>query len=196
MVNTNTNNITYWGKIKKLKKNKHLTFIHTPKCGGKFVGSILKELNIKNKGHKRADPKKDGITFTVIRNPIERLESFLNYRLGEKKPRKDWPKSLNYVWNDKSVSLNNVLGKMSDKEIIGFKPYNSLCHWSENIDIFITIDKLEKFLLFFGYKVNIKEFEKRNVSKKVRGSLNKQSKDRISKLYSRDMVLFKTKILQ
>lgn len=85
---------------------------------------------------------------------------------------------------------------MSDKEIIGFKPYNSLCHWSENIDIFITIDKLEKFLLFFGYKVTIKEFEKRNVSKKVRGSLNKHSKDRISKLYSRDMVLFKRKILQ
>ena len=149
----NTNNITYWNKIKNLKKNKHLTFIHTPKCGGTFVRNILKKLNISIKGHKRAHPKNDGITFTVIRNPIERFESLINYRLGEKKPRKDWPKSLNYVWNDNSVNLNKIVGKMTDKQILGFKPYRTLCYWSKNIDIFITIDKLEEFLSFFGYKV-------------------------------------------
>ena len=190
----NTNNITYWNKIKNLKNNKHLTFIHTPKCGGTFVRNILNNLNIKNKGHERAHPKNDGITFTVIRNPIERFESLINYRLGEKKPRKDWPKSLNYVWNDNSVNLNKIVGKMTDKEILGFKPYRTLCYWSKNIDIFITIDKLEEFLSFFGYKVSIKEFETKNVSKKVRGTFNKVTKNRISKLYRQDMVLFNSVI--
>ena len=190
----NTNNITYWNKIKNLKNNEHLTFIHTPKCGGTFVRNILNNLNIKNKGHERAHPKNDGITFTVIRNPIERFESLINYRLGEKKSRKDWPKSLNYVWNDNSVNLNKIVGKMTDKEILGFKPYRTLCYWSKNIDIFITIDKLEEFLLFFGYKVSIKEFETKNVSKKVRGTFNKVTKNRISKLYRQDMVLFNSVI--
>ena len=190
----NTNNITYWNKIKNLKKNKHLTFIHTPKCGGTFVRNILKKLNISIKGHKRAHPKNDGITFTVIRNPIERFESLINYRLGEKKPRKDWPKSINYVWNDNSVNLNKIVGKMTDKQILGFKPYRTLCYWSKNIDIFITIDKLEEFLSFFGYKIDIINFEKRNVSNKIRGTFNKVTKNRISKLYRQDMALFNSVI--
>ena len=190
----NTNNITYWNKIKNLKNNKHLTFIHTPKCGGTFVRNILTKLNISIKGHKRAHPKNDGITFTVIRNPIERFESLINFRLGEKKPRKDWPKSLNYVWNDNSVNLNKIVGKMTDKQILGFKPYRTLCYWSKNIDIFITIDKLEEFLSFFGYKIDIINFEKRNVSNKIRGTFNKVTKNRISKLYRQDMTLFNSVI--
>jgi hypothetical protein len=83
---------------------------------------------------------------------------------------------------------------MTDKEILGFKPYRTLCYWCKNIDIFITIDKLEEFLLFFGYKVSIKEFETKNVSKKVRGTFNKVTKNRISKLYRQDMVLFNSVI--
>ena len=47
----------------------------------------VKTINIKSKGHTRADPENDGITFTVIRNPIERFESLINYRLNESKPR-------------------------------------------------------------------------------------------------------------
>lgn len=190
----NTNNITYWNKIKNLKNNEHLTFIHTPKCGGTFVRNILTKLNISVKGHKRAHPKNDGITFTVIRNPIERFESLINFRLGEKKPRKDWPKSLNYVWNDNSVNLNKIVGKMTDKQILGFKPYRTLCYWSKNIDIFITIEQLEEFLSFFGYKIDIINFEKRNVSNKIRGTFNKVTKNRISKLYRQDMALFNSVI--
>ena len=59
----NTNNKNYWNKIKNTKKNQPLTFIHTPKCGGSFVGSILNKLNIINKGHKRADSNNKGINF-------------------------------------------------------------------------------------------------------------------------------------
>ena len=190
----NTNNKNYWNKITGIKKHP-LTFIHTPKCGGSFVSSILKTINIKSKGHTRADPKNDGITFTVIRNPIERFESLINYRLNESNPRCDFPKSLRYVYKDTSISLNEIVGKMTDSEILGFSPYRSLCFWSKNIDIFITIDKLEEFLSFFGYKINITEFQHRNVSKKTRGKFNEATKKRISNLYSDDMVLYRRVIL-
>ena len=192
----NTNNITYWEKIKKLKKNKHLTFIHTPKCGGTFVNNILTKLNITSKGHKQAHPKNDGITFTVIRNPIERFESLLNYRLDEAEPRWDFPKLLHYVYNDKSISLNEIVDKMTDSDIVGFTScYKNLCYWSKNIDIFITIDKLEEFLSFFEYKIDIKEFPHKNISNKIRGKFNEATKKRISNLYSDDMVLFRRVIL-
>ena len=192
----NTNNNNYWNKKNTgIKKNSSLTFIHTPKCGGQFVRSILKTINIKSNGHKQAHPENDGITFTVIRNPIERFESLMNYRLSERKPRGDFPKSLHYVYKDKSISLNEIVGKMTDSEILGFHPYNSLCYWSKNIDIFITIDKLEEFLSFFGYKINITEFQHKNVSNKIRGKFNEATEKRISNLYSDDMVLFRRVIL-
>ena len=30
---------------------------------------------------------------------------------------------------------------MSDKEILGFRPYNSLTYWSKNIDVFLSVVK-------------------------------------------------------
>lgn len=191
----NTNNINYWNKIRKERHNENLLFIHIPKCAGSFVISCLKELNIKYKGHNRAE-KGDPITFTVIRHPVERFESLINYRLSMyDKPRHDWPKSLYYVYNNKSISLNKIVAAMSDKDIMNFTPYNSLCYWSKNIDIFITIDKLEEFLSVFGYNINKKYFEKVNVSKKDRGTFNQLTKDRIAKLYLDDIILFKKVIL-
>ena len=64
---------------------------------------------------------------------------------------------------------------MTDNQILNFKPYQSLCYWLK-ILIFITIDKLEEFLSFFGYKINIKEFQKKNVSKKL-GKFNEATKE-------------------
>lgn len=192
----NTNNINYWNKIKLKKPNQHITFIHTPKCGGRFVHSIINNMtSIRYKGHIIADPINDGITFTIIRNPIERFESLMNYRLGQSFPRRDWPQSLHYVYRDKSINLNNIVEKMSDNEIINFKPYKNLYFWSKNIDIFITIDKLEEFLSFFGYNIDIKKFKKKNVSIKNRGKFNEDTKNRISNIYAQDMLFFKSVIL-
>ena len=189
----NTNNINYWKKIKNLK-NEPLTFIHTPKCGGAFCSQIFKKLNIKNKGHNLA-VKGDGITFTVIRNPVDRFESLINYRLGFNRIRKDWPKSLNYVYNDKSISLNQIVEKMSDDEIRNFKPFRNLIYWSKNIDIFITIDKLSEFLSFFGYDINLNDFKKKNISIKNGGKFNDKTKNRISKLFSDDIIFFNKVII-
>ena len=195
-ISESTNNRNYWQKIKKKKPKKKLFFIHTPKCGGKYAGQILKKLKIRNKNHNRATTKdvRNNITFTIIRCPIQRFESLMNYRLNENKPREDWPLSLAYVFNDKSICLNKIVKKMSNKDIMNFSPYKSLLYWSTNIDIFITINKLQEFLSFFGYKYNSEDFRKLNVSKKERGKFNKLTKKRISKLYRNDVILFKKKI--
>ena len=71
------------------KNKRELIFVHTPKCGGSYVSTILSQLKIKNIGHSQAISNEKSIYFTVIRNPLERFESLLNYRLGKTLPRDD-----------------------------------------------------------------------------------------------------------
>jgi len=171
------------------KTIKDLIFIHTPKCGGSYVATILSHLNIKNKGHTQANPH-EHISFTVIRNPVERFESLLNYRLCEKTPRNDWPKHLSYVYQDKTVQLNEIVSQMSNEEILGFSPYKTLTYWTKNVDIIITIDNLPKMLGYFDYTYDINLFKPVNVSTKTRGHLDQHNKDRIAHLFNDDMVLY------
>ena len=171
------------------KSTKDLIFIHTPKCGGSYIGTILSKLNIKNKEHTQASPN-EHISFTVIRNPVERFESLLNYRLCEKSPRYDWPKHLSYVYQDKTVQLNEIVSKMSNEEILGFSPYKTLTYWTKNVDIIIIMENLPKLLGYFEYTYDINLFKPKNVSTKTRGELNQQNKDRIKLLFNDDMLLY------
>ena len=183
--------IIYWTSIlgKKNKDKDQLIFIHTPKCSGTYISEILKDLKIYNKEHRQAI-QNEGTNFTVIRDPIERFESLLNYRLDESCPREDWPKHLYYVYNDKSINLNDIVNMMSDKDIVSFVPYRSLTYWSTNIDIIITVDQLHEFLNFFGYNYNKDDYKKVNVSNKLRGTFNNETRERIKKLYIDDIILF------
>ena len=56
-----------WKKIKE-KKGLKLVFIHTPKCGGSYVNSILRYVRIKRNGHFQAtkELQEKYITFTVL----------------------------------------------------------------------------------------------------------------------------------
>ena len=175
-------------------KNKHLVFVHTPKCGGSYVSKILEHLKITNKGHEQAILNDDYIYFTIIRNPVERFESLLNYRLGEKKPRNDWPKRLSYVYDNKNknknISLNDIISNMTDKKILGFLPYRTLNYWIKNVDIIITLDNLPKMLEYFGYTYDVNLFEKVNVSNKIRGKINQHNKDRLQNIFNDDVNIY------
>jgi hypothetical protein len=174
----------------KKKNNKELVFIHTPKCGGSYVSNILSHLKIKNNGHTQATLNNKYIYFTVIRNPVERFESLLNYRLDEKIPRNDWPKNLSYVYYDKNVSLDEIVSKMTDKEILGFSPYKTINYWIKNVDIIVTLDNLPKMLKYFGYEYDVNSFKSVNISNKIRGNINLQNKDRIKKLFNVDIKIY------
>jgi len=172
-----------------IKSGKNLIFIHTPKCGGTYVGTILSYLKIENKGHKLIK-KNEEISFTVIRNPIERFESLLNYRLCDQIPRNDFPNELRHVYEDKNISLNEIVSKMSDSQILGFTPYKTLTYWTTNVDVIITIDELPKLLELFGYTYDTAIFPKVNVSNKVRGRFNEETIDRLKTLYNDDILLY------
>jgi len=174
-------------KLKLENRDKPLIFVHTPKCGGTYVRSILKDLNIKNKGHHVATMN-EGIHFTVIRHPVDRFESLLNYRLGRRGPREDWPKSLYSLYGSDTRTLNAIVDHMSDVEITSFMPYRSLTYWTQNVDICITIDELKEFLQLFGYTYD--DHTPKNVSIKTRGMLNDKNRERIKHLYRNDMTLF------
>jgi hypothetical protein len=105
----------------------------------------------------------------------------------------DWPKHLNYVYDDKNITLNEIVDKMTDKEILGFTPYKSLVYWTKNVDIVITIEQLEEFLNFFGYFYDTNKYQKTNVSIKTRGTFNNKIKTRISNLFHDDFLLYLSK---
>ena len=59
----------------------------------------------------------------------------MNYRMAEDEPRKDWPDDLKYAYTDETITLNEVVKKMTDEQIVGFSPYRSLEYWVKNVDI-------------------------------------------------------------
>lgn len=177
--------------VDDFKNNKELVFVHTPKCGGTYTSYILKHLQIKNISHLQATPMNNRIYFTIVRNPINRFESMLNYRLDTIRNRHNWPVDhLKYVFDDRTINLNDILSKMTDEDILSFKPYNTLTYWSKNVDIIITIDNLPKLLNYFGYKYDINKFHIANVSNKIRGTLNNESIERLKIIFKDDIELY------
>ena len=177
--------------LKELTSDKkNLVFIHTPKCGGSYVSKILSHLKITNKGHEQAILDKNNIYFTCIRDPVERFESLLNYRLDENKPRNDWPKHLSYVYDDINIKLDEIISKMTDKEILGFSPYRTINYWIKNVDIIITLNNLPKLLKYFEYTYDINFFKPINVSNKLRGKINQNNKDRLQNIFYDDVKIY------
>lgn len=179
--------------LSELIKNndkKELGFIHTPKCAGSYVSTILSFLKIKNFGHQQAIPDNKYIYFTVIRHPVDRFESLLNYRLDNSKFISDFPEHLRYVYHDIKITLDQIISKMTDEDILGFKPYRTLNYWTKNVDIIITLEKLPTLLEYFGYKYDINEFKQVNVSNKLRGQINQENRERIRKIFDEDIELY------
>jgi len=195
--------IPEWKKniILKMKKeidecNNKLVFIHTPKCGGTYSSQYMSVCNIKNNGHNQAIKidkeviKIDKeVTFTIIRDPIKRFESFLNYRLGNNM-RDTFPDRLHYFFDDKSKTLNDIINEITYEDTLLFSPYKSLTHWSQNVDLLITIDELEETLKLLGYNIENYKFENLNVSVKERGTINDVNKQKLSKFYENDIKLY------
>jgi hypothetical protein len=104
----------------------------------------------------------------------------------KKNPRNDWPKHLSYVYYDKNVNLDEIVSKMTDKDILGFSPYKTIDYWTKNVNIIVTLNNLQKMLKYFGYEYDDNSFKSVNVSNKIRGKINQQNKDRIKELFNND----------
>lgn len=176
-------------KLTQIRKpNSNLCYIHIPKCAGTYVRFILNDLNINYKPHVPAE-ENDGITFSVIRDPIDRFESLLNYRLRPSL-RISWIPRLNELKKDPTISLNEVVRQMTDEEIKFASPFKTLNWWCQGIDILLTLDKLHAFLSHFGYTYNVADYPKKNISVKTRGSFNTSTVERLKKLFKKDVILY------
>ena len=168
-----------------------LGFFHAPKTAGTYVRTILDKFDIKYYYHNLPTGDEPEITFTIIRHPIERFESFLNYILQEGAPRENFPIDLRYVYIFKTVSLDKIIEKMTDAEIITLtgNGYNRLKEY-DTVNHKFTIDGLKPFLNSHGY--HYKDIPKINVSRKERGKFSKDTKERLERLFKEDIEYFKT----
>ncbi len=177
-------------KIKQEKGTDKLVFTHIPKCGGSYAGQLLLHFNIQNNKHKRAIDIEPKTTFTIIRDPVERFESLLNYRLGKNNPRKDFPKRLRYVHHNNTITLDAIVQEMNQQEMLKFVPYRDLVYWTKNIDILISIDELPALLKYFGFIIT-KQYKNQNVSIKNRGTLSPKSKNKVHNVFKKDIAIWK-----
>jgi hypothetical protein len=180
--------LTYWKKIKKKKKHVPINYTHIPKTGGTFVKYVLGSTKIKptsmyTEGSHPKNKNIKYINFTVIRHPVDRIESYLNFKYGMNKHKLDTIKI--------KASLNKIVSNMNKKQLKQLKKkFKPMKYYSKNVDIFITINMLKYFLLFFGYNIDLEDIKYKNVSAKVRGSLNKKNRAIIEYLYKEDMNLY------
>jgi len=167
---------------------KPLCFVHTPKCGGISVNHLLNNMGIELNGHIR--PKDQNKTyFTIVRHPVDRFISLLNYRLQELQPRADFPRRLHYAHYN-NVSLNEIILNLTNEELLSFKPFRTLEYWTEGCQHVIAINQLQPFLATYGYYFNIADLKKMNVSKKTRGEVDMGIKGRLSAVFKKDMQIY------
>lgn len=173
---------------RQIKNGKKLKFIHIPKCAGSYAAQYIDHFGIINNGHKVAN-EYDEITIGIIRNPIQRFESFLNFRLSKETPGHDWPKRLHYLHNDKKKSLNEIIKKLTPYEILSFDPFKTYLYWTQNIKLLVTINEFLPALYLLGYSTD-KKFPKMNVSDKNRGTLSEESIHKLKKILKVDMKIY------
>ena len=174
----------------KIKNGKKLRFIHIPKCAGSYAAQYIEHFGIINNGHNVATNNKlNEITIGIIRNPVERFESFLNFRLNKEHPGNDWPKHLHYLHYDKTKSLNEIIQKLKPIEMLSFDPFRTYMYWTQNINLLVTIKEFLPTLHLLGYSTD-KIFPKMNVSDKNRGTLSQESINKLKKIFKIDMIIY------
>lgn len=161
------NYIQWIKKEKKYESIQKLYFIHIPKTGGTYIRLMIQGVNKTNhlkcaKTHYSPDiieksAIKKNIYFAAIRDPVDRMESFLNYKMDKSKHKGklyNWPKHLEYIYYDSTISLNTIVELMTNEELMFHMetPYKTLVDWSVDVDIFITIDEFSDLLELFGYQ--------------------------------------------
>ncbi len=175
-------------KIIQENRGKKVAFVHIPKCAGSFVNRYCHDLGIESLGHNLAKNDKNTFYFSVIRDPVTRFESFLNFRLGLGM-KFSFKKQLHHVFRNKSISLNQIVNKMNKSDFDRFKPYRTIQYWSKGCHLLITIHELFDFFHELGYE-NIKIYPKENVSPKLRGTFNPKIIQKIQNIYKKDLEIY------
>lgn len=188
-----------WSEVINKKGRKKLCFIHVPKTGGSYVQILCHDLKIEYIGlHSLPSNhiKNNYITFSILRDPIERVKSMIRFlislhRNGHRDVFRTWPKRLSNEL-DSCNDINKLIYKLTDDELkkicillgITYKQYY------DNSDIIITIDQLPSLLNYFDYEYNVYDYPKRYESTVNLGELNDISKKRLINLFIDDVITY------
>jgi len=171
-----------------INTNKKLIFIHIPKTAGTSIervlggGGHLGILPIKEYFDRNAfqgEKFEDYFKFTFIRNPWDRLVSYFFYFGGKEKNFKRY-----------------VMEELDLKDITRMPQYKFICDNKKNImvDYIGRFENLSNDWKVICDKINIpiKELPiaRKSEHKNYRFYYDKETKDRISKLYKEDIKLF------
>ena len=181
---------------KQLARGKKITFIHIPKCGGTFVRQFISDKPFLYKQNHERAKRKDRPCFAIIRHPIDRFESMLRYRLKNiNLPQNENLKRILTLLNimDKD-NLDNIIQELSDEELLNFHPFQTLDYYKNEVNLMISFEYFVPMLNYLNICTkNIDTALKINESSsdfKIKYRFNEESKQRIKKLFQKDIELY------
>ena len=197
-----------------------ITFVHIPKTGGNTIGAWLDQQHnrlIKPRLFRKDNPNErigkgyvefdnvgvsclhrspGGISFTVIREPVARFESYLNFILDERcniaslenkvasNSSESWGQ-----WKEGNITLNEIIEILTPDDIPHRGQFRTLSYYTKNVDVLLIIDEVIPFFKSLGFKTKHKLPHLRN-SAKTRGTLNEKSKAKIRQIFHEDVKLY------
>lgn len=168
-------------------------FVHIPKCGGTAIKTMLNSCShgiVYNLYPFHKPASGDRRSFAVIREPARRFESFLNYRLGEDEPRKDWEWDGVPAWGT-VADVAELLDTVPNETMRAFSPFLtqiSYLHTTTNI-----LCSPSDVLPFLG-RENItcrSDVQRENSARKHRGALRADQHERIRGVFWEDDQLWR-----
>jgi sulfotransferase famil protein len=209
MINTIGNNIysyleTYYLRHAYLKAN--IIFLHIPKCGG---SSIARQIYGGNRGHHSANelnhrlPKQyiELPKFTLIRNPIHRIQSAYNYVISRGNDYgfvKQYPEYNEKCFQSFSRFITEWLPKYgTNKTGVIFKPQIQFLKLNDTVDKNIDIYRLDNFSTLISslsenHGINISNILINANPNNRERTINKHLIKLIEEIYKSDFDLYET----
>lgn len=168
-------------------------FVHIPKCGGTAIKTMLNSCShgiVYNlypfhkpaTGHRRS--------FAVIREPARRFESFLNYRLGEGEPRKDWNWEGVPAWGT-VLDVAELLDTVPNETMRAFNPFlTQISYLHATTNILCSPSDVLPFLQRGNITCRA-DVQRENSATKHRGVLRVDQQERIRGVFWEDDQLWR-----
>ena len=179
-------------------------FVHIPKCVGQFFAQFFdNDPQIKYLGHTIAKREKNFVKrktplhrFTIIREPIQRFESFLNFALTTRFFQKDIPIDILLERDKPYFDLNYVVENLSNLFIReGEGMFRNYDYWTQGSDYIFTIGQFKNLYGKISQDYSNRENNPKinltkNKSQKKYGQFHLGTKNRLSIVLKKDIDLF------
>lgn len=187
-------------RLRKKRPNAKVNWVRIGKCASCSTKQCLKSIERKGAGKKLGawqnighchHGQKDEITFAVIRDPVDRICSYIRYKLHEKDSLLRVPEPARTKLRG-GASMDKVVESLSDEWLLKPVEYG----YYENVDIYLLIDEVPnalKLLLGLRYKPELLMKNNTNKHTSVRNAPFRDSStiERVKRVRSSDYKIWK-----